>query len=503
MTAYLALAVLGLAPADTPALRALVIDADLVVLAVRAPAGPPRFRVVEVLRGKGVRVGDVVAPRGLEARHLRTWVRPVPPSKEPTPRRLRQALLFLRKGGQELLPCGLRFCGEDDTVFFAAAPPRSSHAPFELREQRDVNWSVEVYQARAAAVEVERLLALGRLARPQRRWQALRGWVEQRRGEFGSALSTGRGWGKLERQVFDWMLQAGDPDERWATVQLYAEVHHGELLCCPAAFAWPAGRARLCRVLTDDRALAGDRVRALRLLGEPATLWPEQARGAAVLTTAEQEKLLDLLAGFLAVPDEATRTAAARAVLSASRPGRPDLAGRVSRRALPALVAAYKEAKPGPARDQLALAVCALAAPEQWKELSGNPPGVVGLLRDPSRLEGQLWFWLELHTSGSAVHEAPTLVLERIGPLGFVAETQRFPLPPGNLGRPWAAGWDGRQLLVVTVPLGKLQPGNWRFRVEGTLGKGKDKQPWAAERKQFTIAAPTQKTPGRRSRGKR
>jgi hypothetical protein len=154
MTVYLALAALAVAKADTRAfrasepvpIRALVIDADLAVLAQPAdPPAPVRFRVLKVLRGRGVKVGDVLAPRGFEARHVRTWVPPMPPETKPAARRIDQALLFLRKagaGGWEVLPGGLRFWGNDGVVFQAVPPPRDSRAPFLLKEMAEVNWSV-------------------------------------------------------------------------------------------------------------------------------------------------------------------------------------------------------------------------------------------------------------------------------------------------------------------------------------------------------------------------
>jgi hypothetical protein len=356
----------------------------------------------------------------------------------------------------------------------------------------EVNWSVMAYQASTDAAEVERLLALARLAHPSRRWQALRGWVERHRSEIGSPLASGRGWGRLEKQVFNWLLESGDQEQRWATVRLYAELQRGALLRCECLFATPAGRAMLLRVARDDRSLLGDRTRALQLLGETATLWPSLGgkRSEVVLSGKERDALLDGLVGLLAETDDHCRAAAARAILSASRPPRADLAAPPTDRALPGLVSAYQASKPGPARDQLAEAVCAVAPAQKWKELTGNPPGVVACLRDLERAGDRMTFWLHLRPGGQRVYQAPEVVLERLGTLGFVAETRRLPLSKLNLERPWAAGWNGEDLLLAEVPLAGLQAGNWRMTVQGSVGKGKDSQKWVSERKLFTVAAP-------------
>src|SRR5262249_7566602 len=146
-------------------------------------------------------------------------------------------------------------------------------------------------------------------------------------------------------------------------------------------------------------------------------------------------------------------------------------------KAAAALLRAYKECLPGPARDELAMALCALAPPSQWKELTGNPPGVCACLRDFQHRENTLTFWLALKPPGQRVVEAPALVVERFNLIGGVAETKRFPLEAQNLERGWAAGWGGENSLVCQLDVSKLAGNNnYRVRVEGFVGAGKDRQ---------------------------
>jgi hypothetical protein len=174
-----------------------------------------------------------------------------------------------------------------------------------------------------------------------------------------------------------------------------------------------------------------------------------------------------------------------------SRPAEVGLEMATTRSALAALVEAYRTASPGVGRDELAEAVCLLAPPSQWKALTGNPPGLVACVRDLSREEGKLCFWLSLRSGGREVHEQPTLLLEKPGLLSIVGERKRVPLPVVNLPRPWAQGWDGAEYLYVQVPMQGLTPGAWRVRVEGTVGK--DRVKWTSEPRKLVIEGPSRR----------
>jgi len=472
-------------------LRQLCIDAPVVVLAAPAdPVTPTRFRVQQVLRGAGVKAGELIDPAGLTAEQVRASEDPNLAPGKGRPRRVAFALLFLRPGeggkGFGLLRGGMRACTEEGR-YLAPEGPR-----WKLTAQEGTRWPVVVARVRQDLQALEQLDGYRRIGRPTRRVQALLGWVRQRKGDFTAAPpgtdESPAGWGRLQLAVFDWVFAAAGPEDAWQAARLYAELNQGEAprLASPT-FSTPAGRALLARVAADGRLLLGERARALQLLGRRPTLRPgtaERRQGAQEVDEKEREMILGQLLPLLAEKSEPFRIALASALASLGE------GGPLPAKVLPALVQAYRDSLPGPGRDELALAVCALAPAGQWKELSGNPAGVCACLRDLERQDTTLTFWLALRTPGPAVFEQPTLVVDRLGTLGFVAETKRFPVEPLNLAGGWAAGWNGSDALAVRFQAGSLTPGStYKVRVEGFVGKGKDRQKWTSEPRKFQLPA--------------
>jgi hypothetical protein len=479
-------------PQYTP--RDLVVQADAVVRAAALEAfGPKRFRVLEVLRGAGLKVGDTLAFDDLAPHDLQIHEENLPPGRKPRLRRISQALLFLRspggKGerrGWRPVLSGLRFWTEDGLVL--APEQRNKTGPYFMTVRPEVDWDALVRQVREDCVEYDRLLARKGLALPGPRCRALLEWVERHRSDFGGD----DGWGPLEQEVFQWVLAAGGIDDCWAAVQLYAELNHGYVppLNGPA-FARPGGRELLLRVAVAEDALEGERVRALTLLGNRRTLWPEAAElPGRTLTEKEQADLIDRLTPLLKSKSAVLRAAAARALHAASTPRDGALRGRETKRALAALVAVYRAEPPGQARDDLAAAVHEIGGPAYWQELTGNPRGLFARLHDFGHRNGRLSFWLYLEAAGLSVYECPTYVLERLDG-GKVADTKTELLPVTNLPRSWNDGWDGSPYLLAEFPLPALAPGTWRVTVRGTAGKGKDRVKWAAEPRTIVVKPPT------------
>src|SRR5262249_9106024 len=99
--------------------------------------------------------------------------------------------------------------------------------------------------------------------------------VERHRREFGGGFYDRErtGWGSLETDIFDWVCERGRPEECWAAVRLYAELNHCAVLPLKRpCFGTPAGREFLTQVALNDRALDGDRARALALLSHYRTM---------------------------------------------------------------------------------------------------------------------------------------------------------------------------------------------------------------------------------------
>jgi hypothetical protein len=475
-------------------LRELALRADTIVLAdALTPIRPTRFHVRAVLRGRGAREGEMLTFADMGPVRVESFDPPSLPREGPRPRRINQALLFLEPSTRganrrqpRLVPSGLRFVTIDQRVL---VPSEGQGRELKMVVAPSGDWSSLLVRVKTDVASLEQLDHARRLARPSARARSLLAWVERHRRQFGADLrpreekGPAGGWGRLEREVFEWALACGSPAECWSAVKLYAELNRGTAPPLPAgcSLTTAAGRALLLEEATRASALRGDRMRALTLLARPPR----------PLTAPEHQAVLERLVAVLAERDAPLRSAVARAIveLSPATNGARERAGKL---ALPHLVRLYKEEAPGPTRDELAESVYALGGPEHWRALTGSPSGVLVCLRDLEKSEAQLRFWLSLRGNGRFVHEQPVIVLERINLLGGAAETKRLPLTPANLPRPWAEGWDGADLLFVEVPLKGLTAGNWRVTVHGTVGK--DKQKWVAEARKFVVTAP--KGPG-------
>jgi hypothetical protein len=349
--------------------------------------------------------------------------------------------------------------------------------------------SVEAQTDRAG---VNDLFARKKLEPIGRRNRALLEWIETHRHEFGAPTATehpdraAQGWGDLETQVFQWVLDSCEPVDCWSAVKLYAQLNRGAVPHFHApAFGSREGRALLLRMATANDVLEGHRIRALTLLGNDLTLWPasqERLPRVRSLDAEEQADLLARLTPLLTSTSAPLRAATARALRRASR--------KEIRSALPALVKAYRAEPPGAARDELAEAVCVVGGEKLWQELTGNPPRVLVRLRDIERRDQQVHFWLNLLPSDRIVYEQPTLLLERLDKANKVVETKRMPLPVVNLSKPWSEGWNGGSLLLAQFSVKDFKPGVWRASVQGTVGKDKDKRKWTAEPKTFVVPEP-------------
>jgi hypothetical protein len=508
-----------LAPADnlreagpaSPTLRELCIDAPVVVLARPVdPVVPVRFTVLSVLRGKEVRVGQVLAPRGLVEKEVRFFDESDPQTRKPRPCRIDQALLFLRPGksGLEVMPTGFRLCSEDGRVLVPVAALGEKSEAKPLRVAGGVTWVALTERVRADLASVDQLHVLRNLGRGGRRTRRLLDWVQKRRTEFGSpaTLSPGDlapvGWGKLGYQVFDWIFERESRADCWEAVKVYADLNRGEApkLSSPV-FSSPAGRQFLLAIAGDRKQLAGDRRRALEVLAQPITLWPPRD-SSAWLSAAEQEEFLEQFRLLLTDRDHDLKRAVVAAMLQVSRPGKGQ-APRPAEVLVNTLAEMYRPTPPGAYRDELARTLCQVA-PEKYRKLSGNPVGVCACLEGFQLGNGELRFLVDLRLVKHTVFEQPALVLEKLDANNRVVETKRAPLPVLNLPAAWPRGVSGDQVLAVQVELARVipvpqinqgrsprdgvpAPTTWQVRVEGSVGQGTAKQPWKSEARRIIV----------------
>jgi hypothetical protein len=280
--AALLLSLAAAASAETIApMRELIVQSETIVLAV--PAGPSnsaRFKVIRVLLGTALKEGDIFEVEYLSSYNL------IAPGTEGEagrkPVKTAEALLFFgpKRTGFDPLPAGLRIATADGGLYYPEPRPTPPAGRYALHPYHsDVRWTDLVRRAEADAAEVSHIRSLKAIKDLYRRNAALLDWVERRRAEFGGGLTMDDGeepsfgWGSLERDVFQWILESRIPEDCWAAVQLYAELNRGAVPGMgTAAFGSRAGRAWLLAVAADAGALAGRRERSLELLGAGDTL---------------------------------------------------------------------------------------------------------------------------------------------------------------------------------------------------------------------------------------
>ncbi len=490
--------------------RELTVRSDAVVVAVPAgPAHPDQFRVRRVLMGLGLKDGDILMVDGLSSYDLT-----IPPSEGDAHRktaRPAEVLLFLgpptadpANPRRTLVESGLRIRTAEGTVYHLdhehSKHLLSSNEYYLAPYRASVRWEDLVQKVAADAAEIRHIRSLKAISDPHRRNEALLDWVERRRAEFGAGLTMDYGeepsfgWGSLEVDVFQWVFESGIPADCWAAVTRYAELNHGNnpWLRTPA-FGTAAVRRLLLSVAADDNALAGNRIRALKLLALPATLWPPQAPlgppgGAEPIDAQEQGVIIDAVSPLLKSAHPPIRAAAAGALLAISSPKPDPLESYCTDRALPALKRAYQIEPPGGTRDALAEAVAVVAGPTRLRELSGNARGVVAVLEPDCDIQADLGCWLAVLGTRD-IHDIPTLVLERLDDKHAVVEKKEQSLDALHLALSEAVSeripdYSG----YFKFSMDGFAPGLWRMTVKGVASD--DKSPWTSEPRLLRLAPP-------------
>jgi hypothetical protein len=443
-----------------------------------------KVKVVEVLRGGSIKVGDVLDGAQLAA--LLTE------EQGPDWPNLAQAVLFGTPGGKagvafELLATGARLVSKSGKVWQMAS---RNGGGFRLVQRPAITWDRLLGRLHADVAELTALEAIRQQSEGIRRNQAILSWLERHPpGKLAPAPATATeplpgedladsGWGTFETEPVRWILRTGLAEDSWAALALYARLHEGGLVgreCHP--FATPEGRALLLEKLKDERLLGGDALRALKMLGWAET-YPKgpvpEVTFAQVLGEAEQERLLKEVRPLLARQDARWKQAAAQALVAlvAAR----ETPEKTRQEVTADVEAQYKGSKAGNLRNALSRALFDLSP-------QGRVP--LALLLDLGKRDHKVYFWLGVYPEGSVVKETPTLLIEKVLPMDKVEKALEVPLP-ATVPPDWATGWDTRKPLFVEVSVARLPAGNtYRMTVSGVVGP--DKMKFASEPRTFQV----------------
>lgn len=481
MVLILAVPAWGQRATDRP-VRELLLEAGLTLRVVPANLREPgKVRVIEVIRGSGVKRDDTL--------DIRTILPAIREENSPDWGSLTELLLFgepAEKPGEpfRLLPTGLRLVTKSGKSWVATS---RSTGGFRLVEASSLDWTQLIAQMRNDAQELVLLESLAKQPPSSARNRELLVWMERHpplRRAPSSPLAGQEpvndlgdtSWGKLQSAPLHWILQTGIPEDSWKAVCVFARQQDGALTGRDFhPFATPEGRALLLNRAQDQTILQGDSLRALQMLTWAET-YPtskvEAAPFAKPLTGPEQQTLIQGVRVLLSRKENRWRQEAARALVALVRgyEKTPDSLRSVLVQEIEGI---RKETGPGNTRNTLTEALVRLNAQR----------GPTALLLDLNRREAKLYFWLGVYPEGTRITEIPMLLIEEVAADGKTSEVEKKPLPcvePPD----WKSGWDTRQPLYVEVPFPKLKNGTrYQLMVVGSVGPQKTR--FLSEPRQF------------------
>jgi len=500
------------APAEdlpTCPIRSLVIQSATTVLA--EPAEPAKlegneqtFKVIEVLKGPAIKAGTTIVVRRMDLYQVGrpAWRQGQPEAKPP---RIVRAILFLTRpegadakpGVFDLLLSGMRCLDAEKNVL----RPEQLMNPggLYLIPEKGADWDKLIARVRSDLPKVAEALALKEIPDLAERNQAIFAWIEKHRGEFTGRLFTPvagetgdkPGWAELEWEPFNWIMETCRADDGWRALKLAREIA-GQSGPGPSTntptFASPAGRKLLLGVILDPKQPVADRKMALyRLRGSCWARWQQQQHpNLADITPDEQAGIIREISPLLKDPDREIRGLAAKALADASSPCDGNMRDRDTDAALPVLIEAYAKEPPGNERNEMAQIVLRLGKEDVWQRISGNPDGLLVVLHSFNRNTnyGRETIAFQANSLGlgtKTITEQPTLVMERLGDDNEAKERRSMPLPVSYPKDIWKQGWSNHQgVISVEVPAASLAEGQWRFSVEGVVGK-EDVRKWHSE----------------------
>lgn len=302
---------------------------------------------------------------------------------------------------------------------------------------------------------------------PLHRQKQLWEWANAHESQFGGGIQqTDRpGWGSLEQDLLAEILPGPDDTFSWNALNLYARTNDDQLPPLKEAFDSTSRRDFLLKKAVLGK-LSGERIRAIRVLGNPA-IWSTGS------TDGQWERLGDILKESVNSPITELANAGTAAVLGLGPLKRLD----------PALAMVtwerYQAMPLGNGRAIMAAQLARVMGQDTWKKLTGNEAGMVVGFEKLVLVDDKIQ-WTLVKKEGAGAPSKLELVREKIDEKGQVKEVLSQPLlemgnPPWSVVTPLTGEW----------AIGPWPVGLWRIRVES-----KGNPAWKSEPRVIKVSKP-------------
>lgn len=375
--------------------------------------------------------------------------------------------------------------------------------PYVLGEKCGLAWSDAQQIVRSFLPELEALKALRAIPDPSERNQALLGWIQDHKDEFhGYFLSAGTtnaeprtGWGRLEHEVFLWILGAGIHEDSWLALQRHAETGSNPGSNPGASWAGLGGNGTftnhsgraflLAKLLDPAQPLVARRTAAILLCSAlnngPLTATNPERNS---VTPVDQAAILQECIPLASHEDSHLRRSVIRLLVAATDPFNDASRPQKNKLALPIIAKALMREQDNSLSACLPSDLNRLVDEKEWKEITGNDSRMcvtVSASQDAGKLQLQV---NSQHLPAGA--EMPVeIVLERLDKNSVVAETVTR---TGVADHPkkWPEDRNNAAVILEPVPVHNLSSGTWRVRLKG-ISADPRKLPWTSWQTFFTI----------------
>lgn len=405
---------------------------------------------------------------------------------------IKSAMLFLKRERDNNWDLEhLYVCTPDNVVI----RPMQFHNPgsYVLKENLQLSWTEAKRIVQNFLPQVEALRALRKIPDAAERNRRLFSWLTEHEEEFGEGAflplhsrntEPRKGWGTLEHEIFQWILEGGISADSWLAIQRCADLERWKnndwsLSTHPSHFSHAEGRSFLLEKLVDEKQLLIARRTAaaeLSLAINPGSAAKEKAPRLGPVTSQEQAAIIRAMLPLAGHDDTHLRHNTLRLLLEASAPFNESGFPQLNKMAFPTITAALLKERNYDLLSSLPESLHHLMDEPEWQAVTGNSGGICVTL-NPQIHEGVLQLWAHPTHLPAGVTVPVDLILERLDVDDTVVESSTRKV--GLAGsKKWDADWNG-SVVIEDVPIEGLKAGLWKARLKG-VSADERKLPWTS-----------------------